>query len=172
MYSKALYRLINTQLNVAESKAYEVAAIRQGGRKTGEQSSKHGRDQELYSHKFQVRQSCNTRLYSGGHQSNYKPVRLGLTTELRGERQRANRIRHPCSYLNCMFTTSGARQSHWKMMRATTEKSSIDPTWRQNGYLGGGTTSKFRRSTQRIIDGNSIVYEHKSFYFLCYIYKL
>ena len=30
----------------------------------------------------------------------------------------------------------------------------------------------FRRSTEWIIDGNSIVYEHKIFYFLFYIYEL
>ena len=52
-----------------------------GGRKTAEKSSKHGRDQlqQLYSHEFQVFLRINTRLYPGGHPTNYKPVRPGLT---------------------------------------------------------------------------------------------
>ena len=35
-----------------------------------------------------------------------------------------------------------------------------------------GTTSKFRRSTERIIDENSIVYEHKMFYFIFINYRI
>ena len=68
-----------------------------GGRNTGEpreKPSKHGRDQQLYTHKFQVRQSTHW-LYPGGHPSSYNPVRLCLTSELSGGRQRANHIRHP-----------------------------------------------------------------------------
>ena len=58
-----------------------------GGRKTGEpgeRPSKHGRDQQLYSHKFQVRQS--TRDYPRGHPSSYNLVQPGLTSWLSCER--------------------------------------------------------------------------------------
>ena len=58
-----------------------------GGRKIGEpgeKPSKHGRDQQLYSHKFQVRQST------------WDYTQVGLTSELSGERQRTNHIRHSC----------------------------------------------------------------------------
>ena len=100
-----------TQLDVVESKAtgchhtthisdHVAKLIRSrcwfyGGRNTrepGEKPSKHGRDQQLCSHKFQV--------WEGGQVVSHPAInvsRLNVGLRVRGERQRANRIRHPCS---------------------------------------------------------------------------
>ena len=92
-----------------------------GGRKTGEpgeKPSKHGGDQlqQLYSHAWVPSfLRIDTRLYPGGHPSSYNSARPGLTSELSGEKQRANRIRRLCSLFGsvanqsaccCSFTSS------------------------------------------------------------------
>ena len=39
------------------------------------------------------------RLYPDVHPSSYWPRPTGLNLELSGERERANRVRHPCSHI-------------------------------------------------------------------------
>ena len=109
VYSKALFRLINMRLNVAELKAYFKGT-------TGCLHTTHiwprstcslarswcwfyeGKKQEInnsthISSKFDKQHGA---ILPGGHPSSYNPTRLGSTSELSSEKQRANRICHSC----------------------------------------------------------------------------
>ena len=59
-----------------------------------------------------------------------------------------------------------------KVVKLPSVHTAIDPLHMTSKWPPSGTTSKIRRSTECVIDENSIVYEHTFFYFLFYVYKL